>query len=81
MKERVKVFTHLSGHGTTVLEPPLEDHINQWLRAANGKLVDVSQSESERPGVGQHLTVCLWYLPQENEDISTEAVGRKSTTA
>jgi hypothetical protein len=71
MRERVKVFTHISGHGTTVLEPPLEEYINQWLKTANGKLVDVTQSESERPGVGQHLTVCVWYLPENNAEVST----------
>jgi hypothetical protein len=65
MKERVKVFTHISGHGSTVLEPPLEEYINQWLRTAGGKLVDVTQSESERPGVGQHVTVCVWYAPED----------------
>ena len=70
MRERVKVFTHISGHGTTVLDPPLEEYINQWLKTVNGKLVDVTQSESERPGVGQHLTVCVWYLPEGNSDLA-----------
>ena len=63
MKERVKVFTFVSGHGETLVEPPLEDHINEWLEKTNGRLVQISQSESERPGVGHHVTVCLWYLP------------------
>jgi len=48
MKERVKVFSFVSGHGETVVEPPNEDHINQWLSAAKGRVVHVSQSESER---------------------------------
>ena len=65
MQERVKVFTYLSGHGTTLVEPALEDHINRWLSTVEGKLVRVSQSESERSGVGQHITVCVWYLPGE----------------
>jgi hypothetical protein len=64
MKERVKVFTYISSHGATVLEPPLEDHINQWLASVNGRLVHLSQSESERPGVGQHVTICVWYTPE-----------------
>jgi hypothetical protein len=64
MQERLKVFTHLSGHGTTVLEPPIEDLINQWLANTPGKLVRVTQSESERPGVGHHVTICLWYIPE-----------------
>jgi hypothetical protein len=65
MKERVKVFTHISGHGTTVLDPPLEEYINQWLRTARGNLVNVTQSESDRPGVGHHVTVCVWYVPED----------------
>jgi len=65
MKERVKVFTHISGHGTTVLGPPLEDYINQWLGSQKGRLVAVTQSESDRLGVGQHVTVCVWYEPEE----------------
>lgn len=63
MQERVKVFTFISGHGATLLEPPLEDHINQWLAATNGRMVQVTQSESERTGVGHHVTVCVWYQP------------------
>jgi len=64
MQERVKVFTFVSGHGETVLEPPHEEHINRWLAATQGKFVRVTQSESERPGVGHHITVCVWYLPE-----------------
>jgi hypothetical protein len=64
MQERVKVFTFLSGHGETVLDPPLEEHINQWLATTPARLVHVSQSESERPGTGHHVTVCLWYVPE-----------------
>jgi hypothetical protein len=64
MQERVKVFTFVSGHGETVLEPRHEDHMNQWLAATPGQLVRVTQSESERPGIGHHVTVCLWYLPE-----------------
>jgi hypothetical protein len=67
MRERVKVFTFVSGTGATVIETTLEDHINQWLQSANGKLLRVSQSESERPGVGHHVTVCVWY---ESDDSS-----------
>jgi hypothetical protein len=65
MRERVKMFTFVSGHGETVVQPPHEEHINQWLSAARGRLVQVSQSESERPGVGHHVTVCVWYQPEE----------------
>jgi hypothetical protein len=39
MRERVKVFTLLSGHCETAVGPPLEDHINEWLRTARGELV------------------------------------------
>lgn len=65
MQERVKVFTFVSGHGETVVEPRHEDHINQRLSAAKGRLLHVSQSESERSGVGHHLTLCFWYVPEE----------------
>jgi hypothetical protein len=65
MRERVKIFTYISGHGSTLLEPALQEHINQWLSAAKGRLLTISQSESERPGVGQHVTVCVWYVPEE----------------
>ena len=64
MQERVKVFTYVSGTGSTVIETSLEDHINEWLASVNGKLLNVSQSESERQGMA-HVTVCLWYLPSE----------------
>src|SRR5262249_50243417 len=43
MQERVKIFTFVSGHGETVIEPRHEDHINQWLATAKGRLVHVSQ--------------------------------------
>jgi hypothetical protein len=65
MQERVKVFTFVSGHGETVVEPPHEDHVNQWLAATRGQLLNVSQSESERAGSGHHVTICVWYLPDE----------------
>jgi hypothetical protein len=70
MRERVKVFTFVSGHGETLLEPPLEDHINQWLSSVPGRLVHVSQSESQRPATGHHVTVCLWYVPEGAQDKS-----------
>jgi hypothetical protein len=63
MPERVKVFTFVTGHGETVIEPTQEGHINQWLAGTDGRLVRVTQSESERTGVGHHVTVCLWYVP------------------
>jgi hypothetical protein len=63
MRERIKVFTFVSGHGETVLGSAQEDHINQWIASVEGQLVQVSQSESERPGVGHHVTISLWYLP------------------
>ena len=64
MNERVKIFTFVSGHGETVLEPPLEAHINQWLSSNKGRLVRVTQSESERVGAGHHMTICVWYVPE-----------------
>ena len=64
MHERVKIFTYSSGTGATVIETNLEDHINEWLQESKGKLLQVSQSESERQGTA-HVTVCVWYLPEE----------------
>lgn len=65
MKERVKVFTFLSGTGSTVIEPALQDHINEWLEVTHGEIVSITQSESTRQGVGQHVTVCVWYVPAD----------------
>jgi hypothetical protein len=64
MQERIKIFTFVSGHGETLVEPPHEDHINQWLATVPGQVVSVSQSESTHPGTGHHVTVCVWYLPE-----------------
>ncbi len=66
MLERVKVFSFASGHGETLVEPPHEEHINQWLAAVKGQIVDITQSESERAGAGHHVTVCIWYVPSES---------------
>jgi len=63
MRERVKVFTYVSGTGATVVETTLEDHINEWLESVDGRLLSVSQSESERKGTA-HITVCVWYMPE-----------------
>jgi len=64
MRERVKVFSFVSGHGETVVEPPDEEHINKWLASVNGEVVSVSQSESERAGKGHHVTLCILYVPE-----------------
>jgi hypothetical protein len=63
MDVRVKVFTYASGTGSTVIESGLEDHVNEWLGRTGGRLVMVTQSESERQGVA-HITVCVWYVPE-----------------
>jgi hypothetical protein len=63
MQERVKVFTSVIGHGETLIDPPVEDHINQWLASTGGEIVQITQSESERSGSGHHVTVCVWYVP------------------
>jgi len=65
MKERFKIFTHYSGEGSTVSDSDLEDAINEWLAATNGKLVHITQSECRRGEKGQHITVCVWYRPGE----------------
>jgi hypothetical protein len=61
MRERVKVFTFVSGHGEALVGPAHEEHINQWLATTNGRVVRVTQSESERPGQGHRVTLCVWY--------------------
>jgi len=65
MDERVKVFTYFSGHGATLVDPPLEEMINRWLESSKGELIQISQSESERSGMGHHVTVCIWYVPNQ----------------
>ncbi len=70
MRERVKVFTFVSGHGETMVGPSHEEHINQWLATTKGQIVQVSQSESVRTGVGHHVTACVWYVPDEEDDDS-----------
>jgi hypothetical protein len=65
---RVKVFNFVSGHGETIVQPPHEDHINAWLSELRGQLLYVSQSESEHRCGGHHVTVCVWYLPDEHEE-------------
>ena len=48
-----------SGEGSTVLESGLEDH----LAKLDGRLLFVTQSESQRQDKTQHTTVCVWYPP------------------
>jgi hypothetical protein len=65
MSERVKIFTFVTGHGETLVEPPHQEHINQWLASAKGRVTHVTQSESDRPaGAGHHVTICVWYQPE-----------------
>lgn len=64
MKERVKVFTFASGSGATLIESKLEDQINDFLAHTKGTFLRSTQSESERQGMA-HVTVCIWYLPEE----------------
>lgn len=64
METRLKLFTFVSGHGETLVDPPTEDHINDWLSTVKGKIVNVSQSESQRTGGGHHITVGVWYVPE-----------------
>ncbi|MGE5191378.1 MAG: hypothetical protein ACM3U2_02680 [Deltaproteobacteria bacterium] len=64
MRERVKIFTYISGTGSTVIESSLEDHLNEWLASVEGEILEITQSESERAGAGHHVTVCVWYVPR-----------------
>ena len=65
MRARVKVFTYISGTGSTVIETTLEDHINEFLEGLDGDLLEMTQSESERAGGGHHVTVCIWYVQRK----------------
>ena len=67
MKERVKIFNHQTSIGAPVNSRPLEEAINQWLEATPGRLVRIRQSESERPGIGHQVTICIWYVPGDVE--------------
>ena len=58
MRERVKLFTHISGEGSTVTDTELEGIINEWLENVDGKIATITQSESSRDSRGQHITVC-----------------------
>ncbi len=64
MEARLKLFTFVSGHGETHVDLPTEDHVNEWLATAKGKIVSVTQSESQRPGGGHQITVGIWYVPE-----------------
>lgn len=70
MEVRVKMFTFISGHGETLVEPPHEHHVNQWLETVRGKIIDFTQSESARADGGQHVTVCVWYRPVGSEQLN-----------
>lgn len=67
MKEQVKIFSHITGKGGTLIESPLEDNMNEWLNNTEGKVQRVTQSESERDGVA-HITVCIWYVPGDGSE-------------
>lgn len=66
MRERVKIFTFVSGHGETLIDPPHEDRINEWLSEIKGDILEITQSESQRPNGGHHVTVSVWYLPTDS---------------
>jgi hypothetical protein len=66
MKCQVRIFTYSSGTGSTIIESTLEDRINEWLRHYPGKILFVTQSESER-GHTAHTTVSIWYEPSSPE--------------
>ena len=69
MKCQVKIFTYNSGTGSTIIESTLEDRINDWLRHETGKILFVTQSESEHSKTA-HTTVSIWYEPAPGENQS-----------
>ena len=66
MRERVQVFTHTSPEGSAVGEDLFQDMINDWLAETQGQIVNITQSESHRPGKAQQVTVCVWYIPKKS---------------
>ena len=71
---RAMMVTKAGGpEALTCVELPIEDQINRWLADVKGTLVKVTQSESERTGGGQHVTVCLWYVPGGDQPAATGA--------
>lgn len=72
MRERVKMFTFVSGHGETLIEPPHEHHINQWLESVEGEIIDFTQSECARANGSQHVTVCVWYRSDASEKLKQQ---------
>jgi hypothetical protein len=66
MKCQVRIFTYSSGTGSTIIESTLEDRINEWLSHDPGKILFVTQSESERSRTA-HTTVSIWYEPTSKE--------------
>ncbi len=67
MKERVRVFTDITGTAPTAIEPHLEDEINEWLAATKGRFLHATQSEC-RGETASHLTVSVWYLPEDTDE-------------
>ncbi len=70
MKERVRVFTDITGTAPTAIEPHLEDEINDWLAATAGRFLRATQSEC-RGEKASHLTVSIWYLPDDAGEAPT----------
>ena len=66
MRARLKVFTYISGTGSTVIETTLEDRVNEWLAEPDGELLEITQSESVRKDGGHHVTVGIWYQPMHS---------------
>jgi hypothetical protein len=62
MQARVRVFTYSGRIGTMPIESELEDHINDWLNQSSGRMLFVTQSESQTAGQS-HTTVTVWYEP------------------
>ena len=63
MRERVKVFTYVSGTGSTVVETRWKTTSTSGLQASKERC---SPSASPRANgrVRRTLTVCVWYLPE-----------------
>lgn len=71
MHERVKIFTYITGHGETLVDPPHEERINQWIAGIQGEIVEITQSESPQTGSGHHVSICIWYVPAKENGVPT----------
>lgn len=50
---------------TLGFQSPLDVRWCRKSQSIRGQVVDITQSESEHSGAGHHVTICVWYVPEE----------------